>query len=470
MNTARARVASRERLGQIGALVVLSVVLLASNAAQAQQTVDVGATGFGVKRPVLASACPNGCPWGELGDFVVDAMKPLGYEVILCRNCNGPEGPRIVASASYPPELSPVDALTGTTTRVNAPVDFGVTESGFLAWAYGGRYLYAQDGPRANLRLIAKIEDPYYLLVAVKADSGITDLAQIAQRRMPVAILGGGSPTSQPVLDYYGLTADAVASWGGSLTNPLLAGANGPFDVIVSELASPANNPESAYWTTLSQKYDLRFLDLPEPLLAQMANDQLGMTRAVAKWGLLRGVDRPIATVARSGNAVFARDDTPEQAAYDAARAIDGHRSGLKWYIRPYSYDSATVWQNFDVPLHPGAERYYREMGYLPGSMRACGTDNGDGGTSQQTNAATSDAQAGGSDGCAMGTSSHRSVPVLWFGLLGLLARRRQRRAAHACWEVSGTLCTAKGGRDERNRPWKKNRTTIPPKLIKRSR
>jgi hypothetical protein len=84
-------------------------------------------------------------------------------------------------------------------------------------------------------------------------------------------------------------------------------------------------------------------------------------------WGVLRGVDRAISTVARSGHAVFGRDDTPEQAAHDAAKAIDQHRDGLKWYIRPYSYDSRTVSSNFDVPLHPGAQRYYTEMGYLPG-------------------------------------------------------------------------------------------------------
>jgi TRAP-type uncharacterized transport system substrate-binding protein len=33
--------------------------------------------------------------------------------------------------------------------------------------------------------------------------------------------------------------------------------------------------------------------------------------------------------------------------------------------VRPYSYDPRTVWRNLDVPLHPGAARYYREQGYL---------------------------------------------------------------------------------------------------------
>jgi TRAP transporter TAXI family solute receptor len=332
---------------------------------QGGKTIDVGKTGFDVKKPVFASACPNGCPWGELGEFVQDAMKPFGYDVVLCRNCNRAEGPRVVAGAKYPPPLSALDLYVGTNVRVNAPVDFGVTESGMLASAYNGRGAYAKDGPYRNLRLIAKIEDPVYLLAAVKKESGITGLMQIKEKRLPVKILASLS-ASRGVLEYYGLTKEAVESWGGSIVNAMMARADADFDLIISDLATPANNPESAYWPRLSQMHDLRFLDFAPELLDKLASDkELGLIRVTAKWGLLRGVDRPIPTVARSGEAVFARDDMPESVAYEAAKAIDEHQDGLCWYIRPYSYNPKTVWKNFDVPLHPGAARYYREKGYM---------------------------------------------------------------------------------------------------------
>ena len=78
-----------------------------------------------------------------------------------------------------------------------------------------------------------------------------------------------------------------------------------------------------------------------------------------------KSLNRRIKTLGRSGEAVFARDDTPEQAAYDLAKAIDDNHGALKWFIRVYTYDPKTVWQNFGVPLHPGAEKYYREAGYM---------------------------------------------------------------------------------------------------------
>jgi uncharacterized protein len=347
-------------------------------------TIDVGPTGFALKKPVLASACEDGCPWGELGDFLTQAMQPLGYDIIQCRNCDGAKGPPLVSKAGYPPALGIADTIVGTTTRINAPVDFGITESGLLRWAYDGLYDYAASGPFAagtpgpfaNLRLIAKIEDPTYLLVAVKTSSGITDLAQIAAQKMPVTIVGGDTPQSQPVLTYYGITSASLSSWGGSVIDAVVFGQipGESFDVVVSELGSPANNPESGWWSTITQTYDLTFLDIPEALVTQLANDTtLGVAPVTARYGLLKGITHSIATVGRTGEAIFGREDMPEQAAHDVAMAVDQNRQMLKWFIRPYSYDSRTVWQDFDVPLHPGAMRYYQEAGYMPAAPASKG-------------------------------------------------------------------------------------------------
>jgi TRAP transporter TAXI family solute receptor len=344
------------------ALLDLPAVAAEATAPPLGRTVTPGATGWSVRRPVMAAACAFTCPWGELGDFTVEAMKPLGYEVILCRNCNRIEGPRIVGRHSRPPPIGPQDLAIGTAERVDAPVDFGVTESTILAAAYRGERGFARDGAYKNLRLIAKIEDPNYLLVAVRKGAGVTDLAQIRDRKLPVRVLIVGSLAPQ-VLDYYGLTPAALAAWGGSTAEAIHVPRDAAFDVIVSDLGSAANNIESNVWASFSQTQDLIFLDIPAPLLDKLSQQQ-GVERVTARPGFLRGIDRPIPTVGRSGHAVFARDDTPDQAAYDLARAIDARRGQLKWYIRPFSYDPRTVTQNLGVPLHPGAARYYREVGY----------------------------------------------------------------------------------------------------------
>ncbi len=349
----------------IAAALLAALAVPQQASAETGKTVDVGETGYDTKRLVMASACPHACPWGELGEFVQEAMADEGYEIILCRNCNRAEGPRIVAKAAHPPELVDGDFEHGTTERVDAPIDFGVTEANMFRWAYEGQYIYAKDGPYPNLRLIARIEDPTYLLVAAKAELGIESLAEIRERKLPVRILADFQPSTMPVLDYYGLDKESLAGWGGELTSPRDVTAETPFDIIISSLASPANNPESDYWTILASTHDLTFLDLPEELLDAMADDQLGMQRVTARWGVLRGVDRAIETVGRSGEVIMARADMPDEIAYALARAIDRNRGELKWFVRPYSLDPQTVWDGKGVPLHPGAQSYYREMEYM---------------------------------------------------------------------------------------------------------
>ncbi|HPN42012.1 MAG TPA: TAXI family TRAP transporter solute-binding subunit [bacterium] len=328
----------------------------------AQETIDVGVTGWDVKRPVMAAACECGCPWGELGDFVKAAMQPFGYSVILCRNCNRWYGPRLVSEHDYPPPLDEVNLADGVNVRIDARVDFGVTSSAMLSSAYNGSL--AGKGPYRNLRLIAKIEDPFYYLIAVKKETGITDMAVIKQKHLPVRIMGADG-NMITILKYYGVTADDIKLWGGKLGVSVEEAVKGEFDIIAGFLASPAMNPESAYWTTISQKFDLYFLELPDDLLKLVAQQNVDAEIVIAHNSLLRGVNRRIKTLGRSGEAVFVRDDTPEQAGYDLAKAIDEHHGALKWFIRVYTYDNKTVWSNFGVPLHPGAARYYREMGYL---------------------------------------------------------------------------------------------------------
>ncbi len=337
-------------------VILFSVILQSPDIIIAQEDFDVGKTGWDVKRPVMAGACDNGCPWGELADYVQEAMKPHGYSVIICRNCNRSYGARLVSQHDYPPPLDEINLNDGVNVRVDARVDFGVTSSSMLSSAF--------KGPYQNLRLIAKIEDPFYYMVAVRKESGIKDFARIKQQQLPVRIMGADGNMSA-ILKYYGITTDDIKAWGGKTGVTAEEALKGDFDIFAGFLASPSLNPESSLWTTLSQKFDLYFMELPEDLLKLIAQLNVDAELVTAHNGLIRGVNRRIKTLGRSGESVFARDDTPEQAAYDLAKAIDENRSALKWFIRVYTYDSRTVWQNFGVPLHPGAEKYYREVGYL---------------------------------------------------------------------------------------------------------
>ena len=241
---------------------------LLSAPASAQQ--NPPATGVAAKRPVLQAACDH-CPWGALGNLVKKIMASSGYDVQVCLSCSGREAPRIVAKRSFPPEITDRQFAEGTLVNPDGPIDFGVTGMDAVRRAYDGTANFP-EGAFKNFRIIARIENPAYLMVAVTKESGITDLRQVRERKMPVRILAGVGALVAPVLAYYGLTPKDVEALGGAIYagNALLKNAN--FDVIIGS-GVLANNPEGNMWYEMSLKKDLVFLPLPEDLRQKLARE-----------------------------------------------------------------------------------------------------------------------------------------------------------------------------------------------------
>jgi hypothetical protein len=206
------------------------------------------------------------------------------------------------------------------------------------------------------LRAIARIEHPHYLMVAARRETFITDLAQIRQRRMPVRILTDGREPAISVLNHYSLEENELRTWGGSLVGPESRDA---FDVIIFR-GYLGNSPESNIIYEVTQKFDLRFFALPEPLIVRLLRDFPELPI-----GYVRGVDSALPTVARSGQIIYGRADMPDDFAYALTRALDENRRAFQWSHLQFHYDPGTVWRTHGVPLHPAAERYYRERGYM---------------------------------------------------------------------------------------------------------
>jgi hypothetical protein len=212
--------------------------------------------------------------------------------------------------------------------------------------------------------MVANIQEPTWLLVAVKSDSGITSLSDIVEKRMAVDMvattsIGGG--IAPAILSYYGLSEERVEALGGTFETDYEHGQDA--DVIIG-FGSMVNAPEYRLWYEASQKFDLNFLELAPDLRAKLARD-LYLEQVDIPLGLFRGVDRPIPTVARTGTVIYGRTDMPDEFAYTLAKAMDEHQDLLQWTHMNFSYNWRTVWKAFDVPLHPGAARYYKERGYL---------------------------------------------------------------------------------------------------------
>jgi uncharacterized protein len=329
---------------------VLAIGMLSVSASLAQSSAKVA---------VFGGSGPN-AGWGSIGVIVREIMKLYDWDVQLCSACAGAErAARLVAAAAVP-AAGPNDP-----PQPKGRLDFGATGAQYLWWAYQGTHGFAKDteGPRKQLRLIANVQSPSYLVVAVKGDSGITDLGQIKEKRLPVHIftLMRDGDLALTILNYYGLTKEALESFGGSIGTG--AADRKAFDMMMG-FAAMDNMPEYEAWVDVTQRLDLKYLELPQELRTKLVRDFDWQEQKIPL-GLFRGVDHPIPAVVRTGTVLYGRADMADDLAYTLAKALDEHQDLLQWSNVTYSYNPHTVWKAFGVPLHPGAERYYRERGYL---------------------------------------------------------------------------------------------------------
>jgi TRAP-type uncharacterized transport system substrate-binding protein len=272
-----------------------------------------------------------------------------------------------------PPEVSDRQFAEGTGLQPQAPIDFGVTNAEYVQRAYAGKEGYQKDGPLTNLRAIARIESPAYLMIATVRSSEITDLRQIAERKMPVRIMAGvagGLGSMDVIFRYFGFTRQDVVAWGGKILSGNALLRNPEFDVIMG-VGVLANYPEGGMWYEMTQKKDLVFLPIPEGLRQKLVKEN-GATLVDLPFRYMQGVgDAPIPSVGFSGTEVYGRDDLPEAFVYDVAKALDERRDLIRWTNQPFSYDPMTVADGGGVPLHAGAVRYYRERGYPMNAVEA---------------------------------------------------------------------------------------------------
>src|SRR5438309_11034339 len=136
------------------------------------------------------------------------------------------------------------------------------------------------------------------------------------------------------------------------------------FDIAIGGGGVMTTAPEWRIWTEISQKFDLNFIQLPEELLAKLAEGGEA-DRGIIPAGLYRGIDWPIPTVVRTGTVIYGRADMPDDFAYTVAKAMDEQQQLLQWRHLNFSYNIHTVRKGYEVPLHRGAARYYKEKGYM---------------------------------------------------------------------------------------------------------
>jgi len=241
---------------------------------------------------------------------------------------------------------------------------FGVTAN----WAINGKVAFPN-----KIDVITGLVgglDKYYAGIMATKRSGITSLEEVAKKKTPVRIVsqpvGSASETSMKlILQAYGMSYEDIRSWGGSVTptatnvaqNQMM---DGKADVWINMIV--AGHPAIS---ELAISTELVFLPMGGEGIRKL--EEFGFEKDFLPGKTFKGQDQDVAMLGWPTMLVAHRDLKPE-VAYVLTKTLVEHKEDLvKGHAALKDFEPARAWnfKKYGVPLHPGAEKYYREKGML---------------------------------------------------------------------------------------------------------
>jgi len=250
--------------------------------------------------------------------------------------------------------------------KVNsAKADVGLTMAKLYSESLGGKGAY-EGKPMDNLRAIAFLANIPMSFFLVKEGNPIQSIDEIKDKKIAIRILTskkGSSPSlaAELMLKEYGITFDDIKTWGGSVSFVSYAEASnlikdghadawiGPMVSAIVELTTTVKMKmlpiKESVLDTLKKEYSYVKIVLPKNKYYFVAKDTPHMAEAVI---------------------VVVQKALGNEAVYAFTKEVLENPDRIRNIHKTYSqFDPTTAWQNLGGPLHPGAEKYYKEKGYL---------------------------------------------------------------------------------------------------------
>ena len=244
-----------------------------------------------------------------------------------------------------------------------------INPSAMLTMAYRG------TGPfeRAlGVRAISVIPSYDQIAFAVTEATGLRSLADVARQRYPLRVsIRGPRENSVPqlanvVFRAYGFTLDDIDSWGGKVTYDRRLPA-GRLEQIETEAADALFDEAVHQWVDPAAGLGMRFLDVDDDTMERLS--ELGLRRGVLAQAIHPRLPADVQSVDFSGFPLFTHADVPEAEIRAVCAALEARRDRIPWEGQgPMPLDSMckdTTAGPLDVPLHPAAQAFWRERGYL---------------------------------------------------------------------------------------------------------
>lgn len=241
---------------------------------------------------------------------------------------------------------------------------FAILQGLYGAWAWSGEGPYEKSGRQEQLRSVSMLWQnvEHFIVRSDLAKTGtVTDLNNLDGKKFSIGKKNSGTENSGRQI-MKGLKVDpdkfnlAYMGYGGSasaLQNGTIDGMNTPAGVPVGAVTQA--------FAALGK--DISILSFTDEQIKEANGNYNLWTKYEIPANTYPGLDKPITTIAQP-NFLAVREDISEEDVYQLTKAIYENLpflQGIHKATKAMAIEKAIA--GLPVPLHPGAARYYKEMG-----------------------------------------------------------------------------------------------------------
>lgn len=233
---------------------------------------------------------------------------------------------------------------------------FAIVQNDVMSYAYNAEDMFEGEDPITNFSAIACCYPEQCQIIANK---DITSIEDLKGKKVSVGSAGSGVEfNARQILDAYGITFDDIDVNNQSFADSADSLKNGTIDAAFITAGAPTTAV-----TELSSTFDFNVLPIDDEHVATLKDKYGFYTPVTIPGGTYKCVEDDIQTVAVMATFI-ASNDVPEETVYEFTKGLFDYKDEIAAsHTKGELLDPETAVSGVPIPFHPGAEKYFNEIG-----------------------------------------------------------------------------------------------------------
>ncbi|MBW2688633.1 MAG: TAXI family TRAP transporter solute-binding subunit, partial [Deltaproteobacteria bacterium] len=241
-------------------------------------------------------------------------------------------------------------------------LDMGVAQSDWQYHAYNGTSKFKSQGPNKDLRAVFSVHPEPFTVVA-RTDSGIKNFLDLKGKRVNIGNPGSGQRgTMEVVMAAEGWTkADFKLASELKSSEQSKALCDNKIDAMIFTVGHPSGSIKEA-----TTSCDSVLVNVTGPAIDKLVADNDYYRSATIPGGMYRGTPEDTTTFG-VGATFVSSSKVPEEVIYQVVKAVFENFDEFKKLHPAFAHlnPSEMIKDGLSAPLHDGAVKYYKEVGWM---------------------------------------------------------------------------------------------------------